>query len=268
MNAPAMAAIMDVEHFEAEMTDKGWVVIEGFVDQDLVARMLTDLASAYRTCRALQVKNRVSLDTEGTLHHLIGQGDSFLELIDRLAPVVPHLERYFQGKFILNSLGGNILEKRASYANAVHRDIRTYSGAMPLLLNTLVMLDEFTPENGATFLMSGSHRSHPDKPTDAAFYAGAVQAVGPAGSLLVFNSNLWHAAGVNTTDRPRRSITPMFCRPFMKAQFDYPRALGYDRMGSLSELQRQILGYYSRIPASLEEWYQPAEHRMYRPGQG
>jgi hypothetical protein len=39
-------------------------------------------------------------------------------------------------------------------------------------------------------------------------------------------------------------------------------------MDSLSELQRQVLGYYSRIPATLEEWYQPPQRRMYRPGQG
>jgi ectoine hydroxylase-related dioxygenase (phytanoyl-CoA dioxygenase family) len=60
----------------------------------------------------------------------------------------------------------------------------------------------------------------------------------------------------------------MFSKPFIKQQCDYPRVVGYDRMDALTDHQRQILGYYARVPASLEEWYQPPERRMYRPGQG
>lgn len=259
---------MDLATFEERMSADGWVVIDSFLDLPFVERMKADMERAYAVCRAIQIKNGIAANTEGTLHHLIGLGDTFLEFIDRLEPLIPHLESYFRGKFILNSFGGNILKKSASYASAVHRDIRTYSGDLPLLLNTLFMLDDFTEENGATFLMTGSHKDLPEKPDDALFYQRAGRAVGKAGSLLVFNSNVWHAAGVNTTPHARRSVTPMFCKPSMKQQCDYPRVLGYDRMDQLSELQRQILGYYSRVPTNLEEWYQPPEKRMYRPGQG
>jgi hypothetical protein len=259
--------MVNLATFQETMRTRGWMVIERFVEAPFVARMLSDLERAYGICRGHQIKNGVDAVTEGTLHHLIGQGDTFIELIDRMEPLMPHLEWYFRGKFILNSFGGNILKKSSSYANAIHRDIRTYSGDMPLLLNTLLTLDDFTVENGATFLMTGGHRLA-EKPTDQQFYAVAQQAVAPAGSLLLFDSNLWHAAGVNQTDRARRSVTPMYCKPFMKQQFDYPRAVGYDQLDQLSELRRQLLGYYSRVPATLDEWYQPPERRMYRPGQG
>jgi hypothetical protein len=264
----AAIQVLDAQRFDDAMSDRGWLVIDGFFDPAFVDRMRDELEVAYLVCRRLQMERNISRDTEGTLHHLIGLGDSFLEMIDRIAPLVPHFERWFQGKFILNSLGGNILRASASYASAIHRDLRTYSGDLPLMMNTLVMLDDFTVENGATLMMTGSHRGCPERPTEAAFTARAERATGRAGSILVFDSNLWHAAGVNTTALPRRSITPMYCRPFIKPQFDYPRVLGYDRMDSLSDLQRQVLGYYSRIPASLCEWYQPPEQRMYRPGQG
>jgi hypothetical protein len=266
MSAPATT--MDLATFQAKMKQDGWVVFDSWIDPALVGRLLADMERAYGVCRALQLANGIAANTEGTLHHLIGLGDAFLECLDRLEPLLPHLESYFRGKFILNSFGGNILKRSASYASAVHRDIRTYSGDLPLLLNTLVMLDDFTPDNGATFLMTGSHLDCPEKPSDEAFYRRAERAVGRAGSLLMFDSNLWHAAGVNTTAAPRRSLTPMFCKPFIKQQCDYPRVLGYDRMETLTAHQRQILGYYARVPASLEEWYQPPERRMYRPGQG
>jgi ectoine hydroxylase-related dioxygenase (phytanoyl-CoA dioxygenase family) len=198
----------------------------------------------------------------------VGQRPSFLEYIDASEALDPYFEAYFGGRYILNSFGGAInTAGRTSYAHRIHRDIRSYSGDMPLLLNTLVMLDAFTPENGATWMLGGSHKQ-PEKPGDDDFYARAEQAVGPAGSVLVFNSNVWHAGGNNTTDRSRRSVTPMYCRPFIKQQFDYPRGVGYEAGPTLTPHTRQVLGYNARVPATLDEWYQPPERRMYRGDQG
>ena len=159
-----LPACPDLDRFSEAMATRGWLVIDRFVDDDLVHRMRADLDLAYATCRRLQVANGIALDTEGTLHHLVGQGESFLEFIDRLGPIVPHLETHFGGRFILNSFGGNILRASASYASAIHRDVRTYSRDLPLLLNTLLMLDDFTVRNGATMMMTGSHRDCPDRP--------------------------------------------------------------------------------------------------------
>jgi ectoine hydroxylase-related dioxygenase (phytanoyl-CoA dioxygenase family) len=129
------------------------------------------------------------------------------------------------------------------------------------------MLDDFTLENGATYVLSGSHHLE-EKPSDEYFRAHAEQVVGSAGNVLIFDSNVWHAAADNLTDAPRRSVTPMYCRPYIKQQFDYPRMLGEDVGRQLSEPIRQVIGYNARVPASLDEWYQPPEKRMYKPGQG
>ena len=263
-----MKLSLGVGDFAEIMRTRGWVVFDAALDQTVVNRMLVDLATAWETCRAVMTRNGVIADADLTVHHLIGQGSSFLEYIDRMEPLMPYLEEYFQGKFILNSFGGAINVKgHASYAQRVHRDIRSFSGDVPLMLNTLVMLDAFTAENGATWLLSGSHLKA-EKPSDEEFFRCAIQCTGSPGSILLFNSNVWHAGGHNQTDSPRRSVTPMFCRPFLKQQFDYPRALGYDKVDSLMPHTRQVLGYNARVPATLEEWYQPRERRMYRSDQG
>ena len=263
-----MKLALSLHDYNAIMAERGWVVFEAALDAALVARMAADLEAAWEVCRAVQVKNGVANDADHTVHHLVGIKPSFLEYLDASEALDPYFQFYFGGKYILNSFGGAINTKgRTSYAQRVHRDIRSFSGDMPLLMNTLVMLDEFTPENGATFMLTGSHRMA-DKPSDEAFYASAERATGPAGSVLVFNSNLWHAGGDNTTDRPRRSVTPMYCRPFMKQQFDYPRVLGYDAGPALSPYARQVVGFNARVPANLDEWYQPPERRMYRGDQG
>ena len=54
----------------------------------------------------------------------------------------------------------------------------------------------------------------------------------------------------------------------MKQQLDYPRAVGYDNIDSLPEKLKQIVGYNARVPASLEEWYQPPDKRFYKKDQG
>jgi ectoine hydroxylase-related dioxygenase (phytanoyl-CoA dioxygenase family) len=259
---------LSLAEYERRMDERGWVVFERAVDPALVARMAADLEASWEICRAVQEKNGVATDADRTVHHLIGLKPSFLEYIAASEALDPYFQSYFGGRYILNSFGGAINTKgRTNYAQRVHRDIRSFSGDMPLLMNTLVMLDDFTADNGATYMLSGSHKAA-EKPSDAHFYAHAERAVGPAGSVLVFNSNVWHAGGDNTTERTRRSVTPMYCRPFIKPQFDYPRALGYDAGPRLSAHTRQVVGYNARVPASLDEWYQPPERRMYRGDQG
>lgn len=134
------------------------------------------------------------------------------------------------------------------------------------MVNVLVMLDDFTAENGATFLLPCSHMRE-DKPSDQEFYRDALQTTGSQGDVVIFNSNVWHAAGINRSQKERRALTLTFTKPFMKQQLDYPRAFGYDRMREFGEEVRQMLGYNSRVPENLDEWYQPMENRFYKKNQ-
>ena len=102
-------------------------------------------------------------------------------------------------------------------------------------------------------------------PTKEAFYAGAEKMLGKAGSVAVFNSDLVHAGGLNTTEKPRRCIIYTLHRPFIKQQFDYSTLIDESED---SPWLKQLLGYKSRTARTLDEWYQPPERRMYQAGQG
>jgi hypothetical protein len=251
---------------DATLAHRGWVIIERALDASLVARLNADLAHANEVCHDLQARKGLVGITEGTVHHLVGQGESFLELLERLP--MECLRTFLEGNVVLNSYGG-VLNRRAvaAYVHNVHRDVRTFTRDCKLMVNVLVMLDDFTLENGATYLLSGSHLE-PERPTDERFYREAERAVAPAGSLLFFDSRLWHAAGHNQTDAARRALTLTFTPPFMKPQLDYPRLMGYDDGDRFSEQVRQLLGYNARVPSNLDEWYQPPEQRFYRRDQG
>jgi hypothetical protein len=254
---------VDPAYFADRLHGEGWLLVASAVPADLLERLRLDSEQAYAVCREQQVRSGIAADTPGTLHHVVGLGNSFFEFLEWL-PFIEHIEQYFGGRCVLHSFGGTFnLPGASSYVNNVHRDLRPHSPDLPLMLNMLVMLDEFTIENGATRVMPGSHRIA-ERPSDEEFGAGSVSVTGPVGSILFFNSNLWHSAGINRTGTRRRALTPTFCRPFMKPLFDYPRSLGYERMDGFSERLRQLLGYYSRVPASLDEWYRPPETRFFR----
>jgi len=261
------AADSGTQAIGAAIRECGWTTLASVVPASFVERLRSGLEEAYAAQRDLQIRNGVGDGTSGTVHHLPCAGGVFLELLEA-GPAKAALDDYFLGPYILNTFGGVLNRPNdASYVARVHRDQRTFSGDVHLMVQLLVMLDDFTDENGATCLLSGSHRMR-DKPSDEVFFREAVRATAPAGSIVVFDSNLWHAAGVNRTDAPRRALTLAFTRPFIKQQLDYPRALGYDRGASFSPALRQLLGYNARVPTSLGEWYQPPQNRLYQRDQG
>ena len=259
---------MELDEFDYIMKLHGWVLFEGVLAPDSLPRLKADIRAKQEECRGYQIKNGIAANMEGTAHHVIGSGNSLDEFLTHFY-LDPHIRRYFDGPYILNSFGAAINQPAGmgSYVHNVHRDVRTYSHPFRLLLNMLVMLDDFTLENGATRVLSGSHQLR-EKPADAFFDGNAVSLTGRAGSIVLFDSNLWHAAGRNTTDQVRAGLTLTFSRPFFKQQLDYPRFLSSAYEQSLSPQMRQLLGYDARVPSSYDEWYQPPEKRMYKPGQG
>jgi ectoine hydroxylase-related dioxygenase (phytanoyl-CoA dioxygenase family) len=134
------------------------------------------------------------------------------------------------------------------------------------MVNALVMLDDFTLANGATHILSHSQNLQ-QQPTDEHFYAQASRATGERGSVLLFDSRMWHATGRNTTDAPRRALTLTFTSPFFKPQLDYARLFGYSNLDRCNAWMRQVLGFNARVPESLDEFYVPVQQRFYQRGQ-
>ena len=82
--------------------------------------------------------------------------------------------------------------------------------------NSLWMLVDFTAENGATRVIPGTHLGgqHPqDALKDpAAAHPDEVLLLGAAGTVVVFNSHVWHGTTENCSDHSRHSLTSFFCR--------------------------------------------------------
>jgi ectoine hydroxylase-related dioxygenase (phytanoyl-CoA dioxygenase family) len=257
----------DLATFDKTMADCGWIVYEDAVDIDFVDEITGSLTKAYEVRRKIQIANGIAANMNGTLHHLVERDTFTLKFLEQKY-CAEQIKHFLKGNYILNSLGAVInLRDDRPYVQNIHRDVRSFTGDFKVMIQMMVILDDFTLENGATYFLSGSHKQD-DRPEDGYFYRNADRAIAKKGSIILFDSNLWHAAGKNNTDGTRRTLTMAFTRPFFKPQLDYPRALGYAFGEKLNEDLRQVLGYNSRIPENLQEYYQPVEKRMYQPGQG
>lgn len=253
-----------------KLTEQGFACIPDAIEIPLLNRLRQDLASAIEKCRQVQIANGITTRTEQTAHHILEADSSFIEILSMLRSwgVTELLEQMLAGPIILNSFGGlNNLASTNAYVRNVHRDIRNWSAENMQMAQILVLLDDFTVDNGATLFLPGSHLA-PDKPAAEVFDRNASQALGKAGALYLFDSRIWHAAGVNQTSGPRRCLTLTFTRSYLKQQFDYCRALGDRFCQTQSPDVQQLLGWYARTPTNLSEWYQPEDQRFYRKTQG
>jgi hypothetical protein len=250
------------------LAEEGYTVLPSRLPDALLVRLRRDLPLRAHACASM-LRDAGMDDSGGNVaHHIVGGNDAAHEFLDTDV-ADPIIATFFNGPFILNSYGAvnNAPKGGGDYKHgqSFHRDVRTYAGSFHLMLNMIVMVDAFTTENGGTYLVPGSHLSE-ERPSEDEMLDRAVQLTGPAGSVALFNSNIWHAAAVNRTALPRWALTLTFTRPFMKQQMDYPRMAG--EAYPANERMRQLLGYNSRVPSNMKEWYQPASRRMYKSDQG
>ena len=249
------------------LMDVGWAVYENVLNAEEVNEINDSLEDAYHVRRQIQIENGIGLNTDGTLHHLIGPGNFAMRFLNKRC-FDEEIKQFLKGQYIVNAFGAVINSKDVrQYVQKIHRDVRSYTGALKMMIQMIVLLDDFTEDNGATHFLSGSHKKD-EQPDEKYFYDNAARAIAKKGSVILFDSNIWHAAGWNYTDKKRRALTISFSPPYVKQQFDYPRNLGYEYGDGLNDGLRQVLGYKSRVPASLYEYYQPTHKRMYQPGQG
>lgn len=148
-----------------------------------------------------------------------------------------------------------------------HRDSGRYIHGYDYAFNVFYAVSDFTSLSGGTLLAPGTH-DVAQRPSDEYLREHAVQVEAPAGSAIVLNSNLWHASGENRGGGTRWGANITYVRSFMRQQFDFPRAVPPAVAGSFGERVRQLMGFYVRVPTSLEEYALPESERLYRGGQG
>lgn len=170
-------------------------------------------------------------------------GDVFLRLVFN-ANLLDALSKLIAGQFILNQQNGVINPPRETYSQASwHRDLpyQHFLSTTPLAINALFCVDDFTVENGATFVLPASHKTEAF-PSAGYVRRNAVQVEAKAGSFILLDCMMFHAGGFNTTGVERRAVNHLFNIPFFKQQIAIRDQM---ERHNLSLEERQILDFNS-----------------------
>lgn len=186
---------------------RGFFVAEGTLD----ARFLDELRAGFE-CRCHT--SAAERDT-GTRHtsELSGADPAFARVLELplLCSAVRHVlgEAYrlqhYSGRDPLPGFGAQGL-----HTDAVPRGARApYQAA-----TVLVLLDDFTADNGATRVVPGTHLLPGAVPESyaapGARHREELAIVAPAGSLLCLNGHLWHSGTRNRSRASRRVLQIQF----------------------------------------------------------
>ena len=253
---------MDLQKLRKEVDEQGFSIVENVITQEEV--------KIYRD--ALKKGMKDDMDQYGHLPEKVE--NQIVDMVNRDPLFAKYIEnenlnkifQTFLGDYVtLYSFTSSILRPgEKPVAAEIHIDSRKFPNIPGYHFGLLVTLslDDFTEENGATYYLPGS-QGRKDKPTEEEFYPNSVRVTRKAGDVVVFNPLVWHAAGENNTNETRHAMTAYACRSYMKPRLDYTRMLKPEIYDILSDTGRALLGFTSRVPTSMEQYYVPVEQRVY-----
>ncbi|MBI4553640.1 MAG: phytanoyl-CoA dioxygenase family protein [Candidatus Latescibacteria bacterium] len=188
--------MIDLAEAKTRLADEGYCILEGLLNPDEAER-LDALARPLMPYRSGYVK------LEGALNHIPGLAPLCMH------PAVLEIAEHFLGKeFYLPNNVCLMWCQPGAPAGGLHSDwplglVPQPWPRWPFLIQTLWMLTDFTPENGATHVVPGSHLSG-RPPAPNLQYSHERPAVGTKGSVLIWQGGTWHANGANTTTSQHR----------------------------------------------------------------
>ncbi len=190
-------------------------------------------------------------------------GGSFLELLANEKLMTPFNAVLGKGCIIYAYTSSSMPPAGKNYSTRIHVDCPRLIPEYITNMGATILLDDFTEDNGATWFLPRS-QNQITPPTEEDFYKSAKRLIAPAGSVLFFNARLWHSGGINKTNLWRHALTINMCRPFMKQRIDIPRAMKGMDLSHVPEATLQKLGFLAQVPSNYDEYYLPAEKRLYK----
>lgn len=200
---------LDVDALLAEIEESGYVVIPSLISTDLARRAADRLME-------MMVARPDSGSLGQNLHGLFNYSEPeddelFVPLINNPTYVAVARRMLGEGLQLAAAAGGCNWWKPGAAAQRIHVDVPNgwfVKNGFPvpnvcLFVNCLWMLTDFTQENGGTRVIPFTHHSG-RAPRAGVEYPSQISAVGPAGSIVIFDGRVWHGAGPNVSSDSQR----------------------------------------------------------------
>ncbi len=240
--------------FLKQIKEQGFCVVENVLDSTMVTK--------------LREQSQIAIDKEAAYHGnktygLYGgvqacpmYGGAFLEALENRSLMEPMTEVMGEGNIIWTYITTSMPPDDKNFSTRMHVDRPRLFPNYCESIGALILLDDFTEQNGGTWYLPGSH-NRIDVPTEEEFYAKAIRLQAKAGSVFYFNLRLWHAGGYNATKQWRHALIIAVMRPYIKPKFDFVKMLSLHGINAdeLSNYVKQKLGFFAIPPATLDEFW-------------
>ena len=216
---------------------------------------------------SIQAKHLRSIDEHNTLRAPLLKSKTMLELAQN-PNITSIAEKLFgasfqEGCFILNQQNGILNPGNSQRYNqgAYHRDLpyQHFTSSRPVGINALYCIDPFSRENGATFVLPGSHKVE-EFPSEQTVRSIAVQIEANPGDFLVLDAMLFHSGGINRTQFARKAINHVYTLPIIRQQIQFSGAIG--DVSSLSSETQNLLGLNMPTINSVAEYWQARAQKV------
>lgn len=249
-----------IDQFESSFIQDGYFIQEKVFSDNLTARLTKELEEAI--AKEDSFHGTSSHVDHGMLIACPIYGGAFLEVLDNPVFLMP-FEHILGRNCIVYVYTSSSLPPNGTNASAcIHVDRPKLIPGYIESVASLIALTDFTLDNGATYFLPKSQNTE-EKPDERTFYEKALRLQIPKGSVFYFNPRLWHAGGVNSTEKWRHSVGISMVRPYYKQRIDLPKAMAEMDLTNVSSKAKQKLGFQSIPPSSLDEYYLPREQRSY-----
>ncbi len=221
-----------------ELQEQGYTIIPQLIDPT----WLEELRAAVAERMEIEGENAgVEFRKEANsqrLANLVDKGETFRRVVSH-PELLAAAELVLGPDWKLSSLNYRAAEPHSDSAQPLHCDM----GLLPddkgnSVFNSIWMLDDFTPDNGPTRAVPGSHQSGVLPPLS---HPGETILLGRAGDVIMMNSHCWHGGTANHTAHPRRSLHGFFVRGDQPQQQYQKRLLRPETLAALSPQLRRIL---------------------------
>jgi ectoine hydroxylase-related dioxygenase (phytanoyl-CoA dioxygenase family) len=227
-----------------DLDEQGYVIFHDFVEP----QWLEQLRETYEMLMEKEGNNagKEFRQEQGTrrLADLINKGEVFDRIYTH--PKILAVTQYVIGRdFKVNSINGRDALPGEGH-QALHADWGSREeGEGNHIVNTLWLLDDLTPDNGATRVVPATHKLF-GRPADhvqdlRAPHPDEVLIIAKAGTVVAYNAHLWHGGTENRTSKTRRVLHPSFIAREFPQQYNQREILRKSTYDRISPAARYLL---------------------------
>ena len=236
----------------------GFTILEDVLNDEILEQLRSKLDLLYDVqVKEIGSEDKLKLikDTNNVRAPLV-YDDAFLYHVAANKKVMKIISSILGDYYILMLQNGVINQPNREYqpnAYAYHRDInyQHFTSSRPLSISAFFCIDNFSKVTGGTCVLPFTHKFE-KCPSEEYILANEKTVIAKAGSVIIFDSMMYHRSGVNTSENPRRGINNMYVLPFIKQQISFPNMLN-GRFSADQELSK-LLGYDSETDLDVRSF--------------